>query len=157
MRISDWSSDVCSSDLLRDSFRSHAHLFPEIDQFFARSDGFFRVGTGAGPITNPLRRIAKKLCRPVGVREENEQVAMILVLPLLKHLILRISQRFGIIRVTLALQSREHHRQLVRIRSLGLEAVFESQVNIGSPGKPVAKHLLRSEEHTSELQSLMRI
>src|SRR3546814_6029809 len=123
---------------------------------------------------------------------------MILVLPLLKHLILRISQRFGIIRVTLALQSREHHRQLVRIRSLGLEAVFESQVNIGSPGKPVAKHLLRrqdamflpqermapagaeignvelgqfpellqlrvelnlgrSEEHTSELQSLMRI
>src|SRR3546814_12069032 len=71
---------------------------------------------------------------------------MILVLPLLKHLILRISQRFGIIRVTLALQSREHHRQLVRIRSLDLEAVFESQVNIGSPGKPVAKHLLRRQD-----------
>src|SRR3546814_6202046 len=62
MRISDWSSDVCSSDLheLAESFRSSITSFqdPQLAELFARAkDDFLSLtGTGRSPHRGALPR-----------------------------------------------------------------------------------------------------
>src|SRR3546814_10365692 len=108
MRISDWSSDVCSSDLL-------AALVPLI--FHARD----RAGLDAGTALKPLGRDAGQ-----------GRAA---------HLIAG------------ALPFVARHAQHGRFAGAGI-ADDDCQVVLAGD---MRQGVLRSEEHTSELQSLMRI
>src|SRR3546814_9768611 len=98
MRISDWSSDVCSSDLLA------------LEAFDHR--GFFAADIGAG----------------AAVDEDVEVVARLGGI---------LAEQAGVIRLL-------HRRE----QRLGLADELAANIDIGGT---------RSEEHTSELQSLMRI
>src|SRR3546814_1819342 len=103
MRISDWSSDVCSSDLLDQRARTIVKVSTEIVK---QQDGFFRKGvTHLRPLT--LRAVAEA----IGMHEST------------------------VSRVT-------SNKYLACERGL-----FELKYFFTS----------RSKEHTSELQSLMRI
>src|SRR3546814_5982170 len=105
MRISDWSSDVCSSDLA------------VVDRPAARgSRARYRVGVGTVAAArkageNDPGRVQRPPCRP-------------------RH---RVDQQ------------------------VGMGALFGSQGHPVSQAGSGASYLGRSEEHTSELQSLMRI
>src|SRR3546814_5188903 len=117
MRISDWSSDVCSSDLSRRTGMSLA-----IDHF---SDGHHAAGSHDEA---PLRQ-------PVVLRGR----------PLVGHLPeLRVDPLRFFTRIA------RDHGDAVELR-FGLDKVLM----LNEP--EMIRHVLRSEEHTSELQSLMRI
>src|SRR3546814_1404074 len=104
MRISDWSSDVCSSDLARQLLEGHAG-----------TDG-------------------------LGARAENLHVAVVE-----QHQpVLAVEQSDGRGEMLDGLQ-----QQILRLEGHAPGAVLVGKV---APGAAV-----RSEEHTSELQSLMRI
>src|SRR3546814_3899317 len=95
MRISDWSSDVCSSDLnTADAFTAHEHN--------VISDEALRTATGFGDDDAPDDTM-------------DPAIAMVLAL------------------------------------------VQEAPALAANPGMPALLEQMRSEEHTSELQSLMRI
>src|SRR3546814_10778889 len=98
MRISDWSSDVCSSDLQRDRHHGDAQR---------HHIGFEKIGRHAGTIADIVADI-------VG---DGRGVARIV---------------FG---------------------ASGLDLAHQVGADVGGLGKDAAA---RSEEHTSELQSLMR-
>src|SRR3546814_3445294 len=103
MRISDWSSDVCSSDLVREDLAEVRHLanFPQQRHRIRR-----------GGELSDLRLMRQRRQR---------------------HLVVGIA-----------------HQQQFRARWARVEALQQAL--------RVAKiEILRSEEHTSELQSLMRI
>src|SRR3546814_1027149 len=123
MRISDWSSDVCSSDLLEavlgqgDRRVVDADASPERVDAVAQDDLFARIGV-----------------RP-GRYEQRGQQRETLRLLLLARIAAR--QRPGRVGARL---------QLSQFLAHGAER-----------GLAVAGHDARSEEHTSELQSLMRI
>src|SRR3546814_5281265 len=112
MRISDWSSDVCSSDLVRpDEMRAEDEVRPLVDQNFVAID---RLGEPAGG--EPVRRRGR-------VNPELEAAAA---------------------------------RRLFRKPDGGDRRHGEGDArNTAIVG--LARWTLRSEEHTSELQSLMRI
>src|SRR3546814_3817903 len=117
MRISDWSSDVCSSDLLE------------------RLEAGERVGAAA--VGQDDRRIRREIGRRqrIDARAE-EQIAAEE----------RIGRRVEIDR-----------REDVGADDVGRETLAVLRiVGARGEGQPVAD-LERSEEHTSELQSLMRI
>src|SRR3546814_2939035 len=101
MRISDWSSDVCSSDLL-----------------------------------------APKRYRLIG-----GHVPAIRYLPMIP-----VARSFTFIRnpVDQLMSHYEHH-----VRNFGFQGTLEAFIKTAAAG-PIATKMLRSEEHTSELQSLMR-
>src|SRR3546814_5763539 len=113
MRISDWSSDVCSSDL----------LCPER----ARS---------RGPAFRPVWRPISRGRKPLGPEPDEAVLAgrrrVVLVEPGLGQHLLAVAQVAA---------------PLDRLVALGRQVELRP---------PVAGHV-RSEEHTSELQSLMRI
>src|SRR3546814_7913126 len=106
MRISDWSSDVCSSDLLSD----------EVDQ---------RAAAGVGFARHDLRTVAGE-----GDAEPAE--------------------RFRPQRDRAA---RQHHQGI----AAGLGAECREIVFVAAHAMQQHQQRRRSEEHTSELQSLMRI
>src|SRR3546814_10359271 len=112
MRISDWSSDVCSSDLL---------AAQQVGQQRANA-----VGRG-----HLLQRAAERLLGKC-------QVALLQV---------REAQRVADLRVVGGVvgRLRQQHQGGIRVAALQRYAAFEQ-------ARP-----RRSEEHTSELQSLMRI
>src|SRR3546814_3795610 len=97
MRISDWSSDVCSSDLCLQARRAQAHAFRAEEHHRPQIGGVELVGT-----QDFLLCVVDLLLRPRHVHAENLR---------------RVEQALGV--------------------------VFKAED--------------RSEEHTSELQSLMRI
>src|SRR3546814_2239004 len=101
MRISDWSSDVCSSDLRR----SFVAAIAKIPDLIPLPPGFCFI-TGFGPATRTLEKIAGALGQPIKV------VALV----------------------------HNHNGPATIDGMVGAEP-----------------ELARSEEHTSELQSLMRI
>src|SRR3546814_6254803 len=108
MRISDWSSDVCSSDLQRGGDRHRERAQRRADE------GQRRNGRARGKRKgDELRAIADP------EREQGEQ-------PRRKRAQPRIGQGIGRLRLEQRRAARRHQRE-------------------------------RSEEHTSELQSLMRI
>src|SRR3546814_10788848 len=76
MRISDWSSDVCSSDLLR-SGRSHRIRSAKwrIDILYGPRGGIVEVGRQGGPNRCPHGRIAKRADRGkyCGTKPKNSQ------------------------------------------------------------------------------------
>src|SRR3546814_5372764 len=98
MRISDWSSDVCSSDLVVDRY------FPDIEG--AGSDGWYDTGD-------------------IGTID-----------------------RFGFLRLT------DREKDVIKSGGEWISSIDIENAAVGYPGVRVPA---RSEEHTSELQSLMRI
>src|SRR3546814_2882032 len=126
MRISDWSSDVCSSDLDNPVFYvQYAH---------ARICSLERKAKEAG-VALPAPDLSL-----LGTEE----------LPLIK-----IAAQFPRI-VESAAQSHEPHRVAFYLGDLA--AAFHAFWNMGND-RPELRMVIadRSEEHTSELQSLMRI
>src|SRR3546814_3659379 len=106
MRISDWSSDVCSSDLLIGEAVRLGGLFS------GRSGGV-RLGLAQGHPTS------------LSVRVE---------------------------------RSRDTHRDGARLMGVSTSLDTNGQTKVTPPaGVPLRIPVLRSDEHTSELQSLMRI
>src|SRR3546814_5313183 len=102
MRISDWSSDVCSSDLRRRMHRVAAEIAEEVGVLFEDRDGH----AGARELE------ARDHARGTAADDDNRVNV--------SHINLR------------SCRAKSRHREVVRSR-------------------------WRSEEHTSELQSLMRI
>src|SRR3546814_7610784 len=116
MRISDWSSDVCSSDLIAIGFElGRRHIGP-----CKRSEAAYAIAVKGGLRLEPLCD-----CRISASLRQNliEQAAILIV------------QRIGS-----DCLDRLEHRKLAPFHGV------ENRVHLG-----------RSEEHTSELQSLMRI
>src|SRR3546814_8247830 len=105
MRISDWSSDVCSSDLTNDRALRH----------FARTD-----------LSGSVR---------LGVTED-------VVLAGLPELLRRFTA--------------EHPHVALEL-TIGLSEDLREKLELGVLDLAFVKRTTRSEEHTSELQSLMRI
>src|SRR3546814_4964831 len=118
MRISEWSSDVCSSDLV--VLRGLNDVFD--DQFRDRFDQLSVLRGGEGDEAN----VAQISCRA----EEDVE---------LQQRLLRAKGYYSA-RVTSEI--------LPGNAGARLQAVLDA-----APG---AKYLVRSEEHTSDLQSLMR-
>src|SRR3546814_5783295 len=133
MRISDWSSDVCSSDLGR-----FAHPF---------GHGLVHRDRARGLIAN-ISLIAIR-----GHAETFEHVLIDRIRsPAIAAAAAKIAARHAFERV---------HIDAERAKRIRLELVGD-RGNIGQLVQPLVellrfRNLLRSEEHTSELQSLMRI
>src|SRR3546814_7432494 len=119
MRISDWSSDVCSSDLLRlPARRAHGQLL---------AFGGGRRVRG----TLVFKQRARDLVRPhVAQRDHHLQV--------LERGRVELLQR---------------RRRIGLLQAQSLELALKQFASV----LDVARAIERSEEHTSELQSLMRI
>src|SRR3546814_4295961 len=113
MRISDWSSDVCSSDLVG---------------FFKRSEAVRakKIGAHARYVDEDVQRVDLKVTSTDG-----ETATIDLSLDQTRQLVIDLTNAYGACRPALLDQ-----KQVDRITSF-----------FG----------MRSEEHTSELQSLMRI
>src|SRR3546814_10694168 len=124
MRISDWSSDVCSSDL--------AGRQQQGDQ------------RGEGGIAQAA--IAHRLARHIDIDLQRAAVAA----PGQRHVGLADHD-------TGAHQRVLHHigDGLVALDDAAQDFRIEGQAEVARPARQ--RHLARSEEHTSELQSLMRI
>src|SRR3546814_1817703 len=125
MRISDWSSDVCSSDLVGVAAVPAAHGAGGERQF-----GVHHHARGIEELRD-AQAVAAAACADGGV--EGEQA--------------RLQLRQRVFAYRAAVLRREQHRLGGRVvdRLHGRHAVAELERG------------LRSEEHTSELQSLMRI
>src|SRR3546814_3612108 len=137
MRISDWSSDVCSSDL--DLLHRHAARIA-----FNR---FFRALL-------------------VGINDALDVLVAQLVLPLSLREVLRAASvdEQHIVRLLALLEHQDADRDAGGIEQVGRQANHGVYVavleQLGADVRFLAaaeQHTVRSEEHTSELQSLMRI
>src|SRR3546814_1465776 len=113
MRISDWSSDVCSSDLPRH----------DLDALPSRWPG-------------PGRWVAVDQLEPLGVSQ-------------------RLPERD--VGVAHGLRGQALLPPTTRLQQLGVEALDGQRGEVVHPHRTQAGGHARSEEHTSELQSLMRI
>src|SRR3546814_3078490 len=121
MRISDWSSDVCSSDLVATIFCDDAHL---MDAIAAGAQGYILKEEDRDRIVVTLRRI-----------ESDEP-------PLSPSIARRMLDHF-------------RDQSVVAPALVDLSARETETLALIARGLTVAE--ARSEEHTSELQSLMRI
>src|SRR3546814_6141746 len=110
MRISDWSSDVCSSDLAV-GFKRQALVFPSHDHLWDRFKHHFVNRLGIRKLKLRIARIGRAAMRPHEIDRQRTNVRVFF---------------------------RAHHV---------LGAVPVERLDM----------ITRSEEHTSELQSLMRI
>src|SRR3546814_5176852 len=108
MRISDWSSDVCSSDLLLDW-----HVSREVDNLSRQNAEAFQEAVGEGKPTGEIFDKAVESAPDAKLREQYELS----------------------IRAVAAFER--------------FKAVCDARLGVAGPS--------RSEEHTTELQSLMRI
>src|SRR3546814_9256412 len=126
MRISDWSSDVCSSDLEPGMQPDGSYITPEGDRLVSEADQATYLRTAQDWIVAPLLKNTPGLA---GVDSIGGHVKQFQVIP-----------------------------DVQRLAALGLNltdlarALEENNVGVGAG---VVDR--RSEEHTAELQSLMRI
>src|SRR3546814_9499644 len=127
MRISDWSSDVCSSDLM-------------------------------GELKDTLNVHLSSTCRGASTVQQvmgRNQVSLLLslyayqMLHSLRALMERVTQKGWSIRKV--------REQILKTAATVAVHARKIAVHIGQSGGKWWPSLLRSEEHTSELQSLMRI
>src|SRR3546814_9860837 len=122
MRISDWSSDVCSSDLLP----------------------FFKANGEAGPGQLPIHR--ERIWRPVGLDDAFQRRS-----PILRTIARHLDPQIHARRCTEQVAERKGHDAHAKMRTdmgIGLTCKYKPDNVL---------HYPRSEEHKSELQSLMRI
>src|SRR3546814_8764764 len=116
MRISDWSSDVCSSDLIEHVLLGFRRLWKLVEIHWINND--MAGGTGHRALARPLQRL------PVRLRQIKEPRACRRIH--LKHFL-----------------------------SIGRNEANPRHGRLMQPLSVVAQS--RSEEHTSELKSLMRL
>src|SRR3546814_7568951 len=138
MRISDWSSDVCSSDLLFDALRG--------ENFLAQAVGDAKaavVGEQRQPFCGALDKLGHLPVR--GERAEARAVGEVRVVA--AEVVVAELAGDDPIRVRAVGNCAAG---AVALSAVALSAVVLGAIVLGSAG-------LRSEEHTSELQSLMRI
>src|SRR3546814_2624759 len=138
MRISDWSSDVCSSDLLREYFSEYLTVrcrLPQQERFrLAIVDGFAGGGRyQCGAAGSPL----------IFVEELKQAIETVNVQ--------RAAQGLGLIEIECLLILNDHNRDAIEALKANI-APLQTEIV-----QNVSKLHLRSEEHTSELQSIMRI
>src|SRR3546814_3080159 len=134
MRISDWSSDVCSSDLIGQSddaaFETHDYLSPFSFSLFA--DGFcFASAFGGSGFSARCTRLAKLLKRPSPRRGASATI---------------VSRSGSTHFISVLLKSPS-----TALNTLSLAPGWPMPMRTRRKFSPI-----RSEEHTSELQSLMR-
>src|SRR3546814_5590145 len=135
MRISDWSSDVCSSDLPFGAARAVTARRLEIGKFFDRPHFDRHAGKAR------YRRRGRLPGAGIGRRDDERRR-------------LRPARR-DLARLFVA-ALRQLDRREIMARHAGVAGGFA----VADEDRPHMRHLseyLRSEEHTSELQSLMRI
>src|SRR3546814_3382951 len=140
MRISDWSSDVCSSDLLG------------ADSFLSGAPDYVLGETDSDAILKHVMAQADEPQAPAGVAADPLLAAVLpqaepptLVAPVLPEL----GDDIQIIR----------NKESISFR-INSEILYSSgKADLSLAGMAVMRRLVpvRSEEHTSELQSLMRI
>src|SRR3546814_2545313 len=130
MRISDWSSDVCSSDLQYRIVAVH-YLADDHRKLVATQSGH-GIGTAHYRLQALGNRLQQLIANAMATR---------------------------IVDVLEAVQIDEQQRQRAVAaptkRNRLIDAI-KKQAAVGQPGEAVVQRQLRSEEHTSELQSLMR-
>src|SRR3546814_6490512 len=162
MRISDWSSDVCSSDL------PLAAIDREIDHpracggVVCLSDDAVEDVAGRVVTAQRIERIDFGVERPAHIIRQAGKIRRLMFVEkrndLLETSVAQIGQRqapdrAGLVGLTLVIRNGS--------AELGLEKHLQMEASLGLELRPVffepsiTKH--RSEEHTSELQSLMRI
>src|SRR3546814_634664 len=166
MRISDWSSDVCSSDL-------RAHPFDGLDDVFAAALGYFQGKRRLAVEPREAFRVLEAAAQARDVAKVHYCVAT--------HLdrevddVLHGLEQAGYLHREAALAGIEraggdhqvglgHHLhdvggvEVVALQSDGIDDDLEQLVAVADNlCLQHAGDALRSEEHTSELQSLMRI
>ena len=103
------------------------------DHLLAGRERLLAVEAHAGPVRHPIRRIAQELGHAERVRQHDEELAVVHLLPFGQHRILR-RLELGIV----AGETGDHHRQLVRIGADRLHAVLEGEVRVRSAdeGRP---------------------
>src|SRR3546814_1077394 len=132
MRISDWSSDVCSSDLLGLQIGEHEAAVLEIEDRLAERLAFAGIFD---------RVVEGALRRRLGADRDRQ--------PFLRQLAHQIDEALPLFAEAVG----DRHADVVeeQLRRIGL--VLPDLVEVAAALATFA----RSEEHTSELQSLMRI
>src|SRR3546814_3616719 len=134
MRISDWSSDVCSSDLIAIALLDHAAA-DRVD---------LRHGFDAGPAPGRPEINDHDLalqCAELGAGRTLQDDA----------------GRLGRLLADLDGRRRRTDREPEQQREPGAEHATVQRRGIMPGGRrPASPRIIRSEEHTSELQSLMR-
>src|SRR3546814_1624413 len=176
MRISDWSSDMCSSDLTR-KVNGSMTLFRSLNRAVGGSWlGWTRVNATTvnikkTPSTTPKWKEEKPTSRSVPVKDDEARVAE------LEELVVVWSRLSGAEALPVIVIGREDiersgassiaqvlsQRPEVSINNNGNTTVADGIGNTGSDFRTNATTVQlrglpqRSEEHTSELQSLMRI
>src|SRR3546814_4708090 len=118
MRISDWSSDVCSSDLMRLTGRSEEQL--ALTEAYAKEQGFWLDTAAADPLFTDALELDMGTVQPslAGPKRPQDKVVL---------------------------------SQVDEVFNADLTNVYKKALPERVPVEG------RSEEHTSELQSLMRI
>ena len=91
--------------------------------FVAGHVGILAVDTLAGPVGHPVRRVAQELRGAEGVRQKNQQLALVTLLPQLQQTVLRGAQL-----LVVAGQRGHGHGQLVAIGADGFKIVLVSEV-----------------------------
>src|SRR3546814_7511596 len=124
MRISDWSSDVCSSDLRRRMHRVAAEIAEEVGVLFEDRDGH----AGARELE------ARDHARGTAADDDNRVNV--------SHINLR------------SCRAKSRHREVVRSRWASRLRSMRTGIILSCPAPPRLGRMLepRSEEHTSELQ-----
>src|SRR3546814_1896301 len=180
MRISDWSSDVCSSDL--DNVFAVKHAFEECAASLGRAEQTQRAAiNAAGQIAGGARvqqpafvqqenRVAFFRLVEIGGRPEYSKTAFVYRAAAIGGEFLHHRPQFATgYRIDADAwlieqqQPRRFHQRagesqflLHAARKLARQPVAKT-IEIGKRQQPGKARLARSEEHTSELQSLMRI
>src|SRR3546814_7782065 len=163
MRISDWSSDVCSSDLLclvpmPPSTLTALRFAIAVPFLFLIALGRHRMPLRAAPKVAALGLLGigiGQVSQTFGIAGTSASVGTIISAAIPVFIVLFAALRLG--------------QAVTRVQQLGLAAAFGGIALVafgsGEEAADLAQTtptgallvLLRSEEHTSELQSLMRI
>src|SRR3546814_10289487 len=136
MRISDWSSDVCSSDLHSSIRRLRRHGC--------------KVGVDRSRRPRLYEAKGKGITLAVPVEIDRHYLGKLLVHDFRKHDLAAVTP----VRV----DGRKLHHRVSEVAARLIETlldIVDGVAGAGSNGRGL--YLARSEEHTSELQSLMRI
>ena len=100
------------------------------------------------PVRNPIRSSFKKLSRPKGVRQHDQQLATVALLPKLQHPVLRLMQRL------VPIGKRCHcHRQLMRIGSHRLQVVLVRKKRIRCARQAAPTRRASPRSHTPARES----
>src|SRR3546814_2786812 len=136
MRISDWSSDVCSSDLLE--------LSGSGDDSLAAVEALLAAETAINPVVATGASVTAKSKLVKLIEGSDHAVAAICYQP----------DRRALVGIAMAAAEEQGLRLANAEAQLLVDLVSGDQALMR---RELEKIALRSEEHTSELQSLMRI